>query len=131
MPDQSSFNLFKTYVHLEDGPGSLPIEVADDFWVKLSTRADLQEGWLVTASHVTEKWDRWEMHPAGDEVVLLLRGAMDLVLDENEGERVVQLKPGSACIVPKGVWHRAVVNEPSNTLRMTRGVGTERCPVSQ
>ena len=49
------------------------------------------------------------MHPAGEEVVYLLSGAIDLVLDGADGERIVPLRDGEAYIVPRGTWHRAVV----------------------
>jgi oxalate decarboxylase/phosphoglucose isomerase-like protein (cupin superfamily) len=68
------------------------------------------------------------MHPAGDEVVCLLTGAVDVVLDEPDGERVVELRAGQTCIVPRGVWHRAIVQEPGDTLHITRGEGTEHRP---
>jgi oxalate decarboxylase/phosphoglucose isomerase-like protein (cupin superfamily) len=68
------------------------------------------------------------MHPAGDEVVCLLSGAIDVVLEEQHGERVVGLEPGSTCIVPRGVWHRAIVHEPGDTLHITRGEGTQHRP---
>ena len=45
------FSLFKTFVHLEDGPGASEVAVGDRFWEEIGGRADLQEGRLVTASH--------------------------------------------------------------------------------
>ncbi len=45
------FSLFKTVVHLEDGPGASEVAVGDRFWEEIGGRADLQEGRLVTASH--------------------------------------------------------------------------------
>ena len=44
------FSLFKTFVHLEDGPGASEVAVGDRFWEEIGGRADLQEGRLVTAS---------------------------------------------------------------------------------
>ena len=44
------------------------------------------------------------MHPEGDELLLLLSGAIDLILQTGDRERVVELRPGAACIVPRGVW---------------------------
>ena len=45
------FSLFKTFVHLEDGPGASEVAVGDRFWEEIGAPADLQEGRLVTASH--------------------------------------------------------------------------------
>lgn len=129
MPD-GAFTLFKTFVHLEDGPGASEVAVGDRFWEEIGGRADLQEGRLVTAAHWEEDWSVWERHPAGDEIVFVLWGRVDLVLQEDGGERIVSLPSGHACIVPRGVWHTARVPGPTNALAITRGAGTEHRPVA-
>ena len=126
---EAVFDLADTYVHLEDGPGAVPLEVADDFWERIGSRTDLGDGRLVCAFRFTEDWSGWEVHPAGDEIVCLLSGSMDLVLEEEAGERVVPLRGEAACIVPRGVWHRAIVHEPSHALHITRGAGTQHRPL--
>jgi mannose-6-phosphate isomerase-like protein (cupin superfamily) len=123
-----AFDLATTYVQLDDGPRALAVEVDDEFWQTIDRRSELQGGRLVGRFHNAQDWDIWEMHPAGDEVVCLLSGAIDVVLDEPEGERVVALETGRTCIVPRGVWHRAIVREPGDTLHITRGEGTQHRP---
>ena len=123
-----AFDLATTYVQLDDGPRALAVEVDDEFWQTIDRRSELQGGRLVSRFHNAQDWDIWEMHPAGDEVVCLLSGAMDVVLDEPDGERVVALEAGRTCIVPRGVWHRAIVREPGDTLHITRGEGTQHRP---
>ncbi len=104
------------------------MEVDDEFWQTIDRRPELQGGRLVGTFHNARDWDIWEMHPAGDEVVCLLSGAVDVVLDEPDGERVVELEAGRTCIIPRGVWHRAIVREPGDTLHVTRGEGTQHRP---
>jgi mannose-6-phosphate isomerase-like protein (cupin superfamily) len=123
-----AFDLATTYVQLDDGPRALAVEVDDEFWQTIDRRSELQGGRLVGRFHNAQDWDIWEMHPAGDEVVCLLSGAIDVVLDEPDGERVVELEAGRTFIVPRGVWHRAIVREPGNTLHITRGEGTQHRP---
>ena len=123
-----AFDLATTYVQLDDGPRALAVEVDDEFWQTIDRRSELQGGRLVGTFHNAQDWDIWEMHPAGDEVVCLLSGAIDVVLDEPDGERVVELEAGRTCIVPRGVWHRAIVREPGDTLHITRGEGTQHRP---
>jgi mannose-6-phosphate isomerase-like protein (cupin superfamily) len=53
-----------------------------------------------------------EMHPDGDELLYLVDGAVDIILDEAAGERCLGLQPGQAFVVPCGVWHRVMVKEP-------------------
>ena len=122
------FDLATTYVQLDDGPRAFAVEVDDEFWHTIDRRPELQGVRLVGTFHNAEDWDVWEMHPAGDEVVCLLSGAVDVILDEPEGERVVGLEAGRTCIVPRGVWHRAIVREPGDTLHITRGEGTQHRP---
>src|SRR5579872_6515764 len=108
MPDVSAFDLAATYVQLVDGPSARPVPVTASFWSEIGSRADLAEGRLVCIFPQRQSWSIWEMHPAGDEIVCLLSGAIDLILDEPGGERVVELRGRATCIVPRGVWHRAI-----------------------
>jgi mannose-6-phosphate isomerase-like protein (cupin superfamily) len=124
-----AFDFNDTYVQLEDGPGALPLEVGDDFWNEIGSRTDLHGGRLICLCDFDADWPTWEMHPAGDEIVYLLCGAIDLVLDEKGGKRTVELRGRAACIVPQGVWHRAIVHAPSSVLHITRGAGTQHRPV--
>ena len=123
-----SFDITDTYVHLSDGPEARPVEVGPDFWEKIGGREDLHGGRLVCAFHFSESWKSWEMHPAGDEIVMLLSGAVDLVLEQQGGPRVIELRDRATCIVPAGVWHTARVHRPSEALHITRGAGTQVRP---
>lgn len=120
-----SFDLADTYVHLTDGPAARPLEVGQDFWAKIATDKELQEGRLLTLLPMSNDWSHWEMHPAGDEVVVLLSGAVDLILEEEGGERRVELRGREAYVIPQGRWHRAVVHRPGDALFVTRGAGTQ------
>ena len=128
---QSPFDLINTYVHLEDGPAAIPVEVGADFWATIDKRIELHSGRLVTLFHIqnTDEWVHWEMHPAGDELVYLLAGAIDLVLQAENGERIIALRARAAGIIPRGVWHRAIVHTPSDLLFITRGAGTQLRPI--
>jgi mannose-6-phosphate isomerase-like protein (cupin superfamily) len=128
MSEPEAFDLADTYVHLTDGPSASPVAVDAGFWSQLRERAELQGGRLVVMTREVEDWPSWEMHPAGDEVVCLLSGAVDLVLQLGSGERRVPLRGRGAVIVPQGVWHRTLVREPGDMLFITRGAGTEHRP---
>lgn len=123
------FELGGTYVQLKDGGGSMQVEAGNDFWARLPGRAELAEGRLLwTAAQVRDSAN-WEMHPQGDEVVYLLSGAIDLVVLVGEAERTITLRPNNACVVPRGVWHRMVVQKPANVLSVTPSLGTQQRPV--
>ena len=124
-PVGPALDLTETYLHLSDGAAVTTVEVAPDFWSTLRGRRDLQTGRPIVVTHQTEDWPTWEMHPAGDEVVSLLSGRVDLILQDGSREWTVALRGRVSMIVPQGVWHRAIVHEPSDLLFITRGAGTQ------
>ena len=90
---------------------------------------DGAEGRLVGAYSFTEPWDSWEMHPAGDEVVLCLSGAMTLIQEFADGRRAtVEIAAGEYVINPPGVWHTADIAGAASALFITAGMGTEHRP---
>lgn len=123
------FELDRACVHLAPDGTARSIEVDRNFWAALATRTELHSGYLVTRSRMNEDWPHWEMHPEGEELVVLLSGSIDLVLDDGTREWTVSLRSGSSTwINPRGVWHRAIVHEPSDVLFATAGAGTEHRP---
>lgn len=133
----SAFDPTSTYVHLEDGGGALPIAVTATFWQELmtgdyhseaTTRVANGGGWLVTKFHMSNDSPTWEMHPAGDELLYLLSGALEVILEDRDGERVVELRAGAACLVPRGVWHRPMVRTLGDLLAITYGKRTQNRP---
>jgi len=126
MPD--GFDLLTTYIQLDDGPAARRIDVDPEFWMKIAERPHLGSGRLVGVFPYERDWESWEMHPAGDEVVYLLSGVVDMVLGESSGERIVSLRAGTACVVPAGVWHSANVRVAGQALHITGGAGTQHRP---
>ena len=130
---QPAFDLVNTFVHLNDDGVATPIEVDETFWQELmggGGERRLNDGRLVMNFEFTDNWEQWEMHPAGDELVYLVSGSVDLILEGNGGESVIELRKGNAaCLVPRGVWHTARVHQPSEVLHITPGAGTQHRPV--
>ena len=125
MPTSSTpqtLDLAETYVQLRDNGDAVPLEVGDDFWDIVEER--YSAGRLVSAYDTTTGFGP-EMHPEGDELVVLISGSLDLILEEGTGERVITLRPGSSCVVPRGVWHRSIAHEASRVLHITAGKGTQ------
>ena len=71
----------------------------------------------------------WEMHPDGDEVLTLISGQFDVILEEGAAERTISLTPGQGALVPRGVWHRMIINIPGELLFLTPGDTTEHRPL--
>ena len=81
---------------------------------------------LISCYEFSEDWATWEIHPNGDEIVILLSGNVTFILQLVDGERSIFLeKFGSYVIVPKNVWHRAKTNVDTKMLFITPGEGTK------
>jgi mannose-6-phosphate isomerase-like protein (cupin superfamily) len=129
---EGGFQFPDTFVHLGEQGSAVPLPVTESFWPDLiAGKLDhLGPGRLVTYYEFSEDWDSWEVHPKGDELVCLVSGAIDFILEEPEGDTVVELRgPGAFLIVPSGTWHTARVPAPSAALFVTAGEGTEHRPV--
>jgi mannose-6-phosphate isomerase-like protein (cupin superfamily) len=121
-----AFDLEHSYVHLSDGPEAKRVEVTPDFWRTIDANEALRGGRLVTAFRFSEDWADWEMHPAGEELVVLASGALDLVLEDAAGARTtLALRGRGAVLIPRGTWHWARVLEPSEMWFVTYGEGTQ------
>ena len=75
-----------------------------------------------------ESWTSWERHPAGEELVFLISGHVDLIQDLDGEEHRIELHAGDAVLNPPGVWHTSDVYEPGDALFITPGQGTEHRP---
>lgn len=94
-----------------------------------NTASDGVEGRLVTLHQFSTSWDSWEMHPAGDEVVICLSGALTLHQEYPDGRHAsIGLVAGEYAINPPAVWHTADVADAALALFITAGVGTEHRP---
>ena len=73
----------------------------------------------------SEDWPNWEMHPAGEEVVVCLAGEMTVIQEGEDGSTsAVTLGAGQYAINPAGVWHTANVSGSATALFITAGQGT-------
>ncbi len=118
-------------MHLSYNGGSKVLPVDDEFWPKLMSGGHgLDDGALLSRGEVAADWTQWEMHPAGDEIVMLLSGKVDFVLAVDDTDKVVSLEgPLSFVVVPAGVWHTVRVHEPGEAVFITPGRGTQHRPL--
>jgi mannose-6-phosphate isomerase-like protein (cupin superfamily) len=131
----ATFDLSRTFVHL--GLGATATPIPDFSWTSSfmdayaqSVAGDGDEGRLVCIVAQDATWDTWERHPAGEEVVFLISGRVDIVLDLDDGQRIIELHAGEAMVNPTNVWHTARVHQPGRALFITPGCGTEHRPLA-
>jgi mannose-6-phosphate isomerase-like protein (cupin superfamily) len=88
------------------------------------------DGFTVGAPRMTQPAPHaGEMHPDGDELLFLVSGRATVLLEEQGEERVLELQPGQAFVVPRGVWHRVVPNGAIQLLHITPGPGGRHRPL--
>ncbi|MFZ0246457.1 cupin domain-containing protein [Candidatus Binatus sp.] len=57
-----------------------------------------------------------ERHLDSDEVLYLISGAFRLSIELEAGPAEIPVRAGQAVIVPQGIWHRLLVDEPCHFL---------------
>jgi mannose-6-phosphate isomerase-like protein (cupin superfamily) len=121
-----------TLVHFSDTLATATFTVEPSFWDHTgAAQPELAEGRVLCVADYTETWTGVEVHPVGDELVMLLSGDVDLVLERDSECHTLPLRPGQAAIVPAGTWHRVVVRGPSRMLFVTpTPAGTQVRPVA-
>ncbi|MCX7365637.1 MAG: cupin domain-containing protein [Alphaproteobacteria bacterium] len=125
------FSLGSTYIHLRSDDSALAMQGGDKFWAGIAQRNDLDTGRLMGITAQSKDWDHWERHPAGDEILVLLSGELELVIDTDAGERRNVVKAGETFVMPKGLWHRGIVRAPGELMFITPGAGTEHRPIAR
>jgi mannose-6-phosphate isomerase-like protein (cupin superfamily) len=114
------FVVFKPDLLMEELP------LTPDLYERLDTEFDGFKGHtLVSAYQFTESWPTWEIHPNGDEMVVLLSGSAEFKLKTGDSVASKLLaSPGDFVIVPRNTWHTAAITESANLLFITPGEGT-------
>jgi mannose-6-phosphate isomerase-like protein (cupin superfamily) len=123
------FTLGETCVHLKELGQAASLPLGPQFWSEIETRTDLQVGRLLGTVRLEKDLGHWEMHPAGDELLLALSGAFELLLQDGRSNHVLELVAGQAFLVPFGTWHRVRVKTAGEILFVTPGKGTQQRPL--
>jgi mannose-6-phosphate isomerase-like protein (cupin superfamily) len=129
--EPKQLDLKSTFVVIEPDQSALPVDVTPTLYEELNARFDGFSGRLLVSSFSFDSdWSSWEMHPAGDEIVCLLSGEAEMILEHSGARDSMSLRePGSYVIVPKGTWHRAKTKVATNMLFVTPGQGTNHRPL--
>jgi mannose-6-phosphate isomerase-like protein (cupin superfamily) len=69
-----------------------------------------------------------ERHPDGDEVLYLISGRIRVVFTDDPVADI-EVMPGDGLLVPKGMWHRVDILEPSQIVYLTPGPNNEHRPL--
>ena len=69
----------------------------------------------------------WELHPDGDEFLLILKGSLLVTLLKDDYSQEILMDKGTTCIIPRGVWHRSRADSPVTLLAI---IGSQHGAVS-
>ena len=102
------------------------IRGGDEFWSLPAAEIERYgENWFVSEYVFESDWPTWERHPNGEEIVYLLSGALDLILEKDDARQTIELRSRGLAIVPRGTWHTAKIYETSRVLVVTLGKETQ------
>ena len=122
----------ENYVSLGKNGDIETFEGGDKFWSLAGEKLDaIGENWLITEFYFDEDWKTWEMHPNGEEIVYLLSGSMDLILEKDGVLQTIELRSKGLVIIPRNTWHTVKVFEAGNMLVITLGKETQVKNVEQ
>lgn len=101
-------------------------EGGDAFWNLSAEKFDeIGQNWLITEFNFEADWETWEMHPHAEEIVYLLSGEMDLLLEKDSFSQTIELRSNGLVIIPPNTWHTAKILKPSKMLVITLGKDTQ------
>jgi mannose-6-phosphate isomerase-like protein (cupin superfamily) len=107
-------------VHLGSQLDIATLAVTAAFWSHDATNSPLlAQGRILSVYDYATTWPYWERHPDGDELVYVLSGRVEFVLDNDRQRHTTTLRAGQAAIVPAGAWHRALISAPVRILFVT------------
>lgn len=130
-PDPGPYVLSGTALRLRSDTSVEPLPLTGDFWQRLMSGklGTFHNEYLVTTFSYDKPWTNWEMHPNGDEIVMLLEGATTMVLEVGGREKLVELdQPCAYVVVPHGTWHTSRPRGMCRMLFITPGEGTQHRP---
>ena len=124
-------DLSRTFVHLTNRGDAEPVELTPSFWRESSSRPLYHRvvGAFAFSSSDDLHSSMQEMHPEADELLVVVSGAIDVVLQETAAERTISLEAGQAAIVPRGAWHRLVMRKAGKLLFINSRTGMQSRPV--
>ncbi|MAZ87425.1 MAG: cupin [Cellvibrionaceae bacterium] len=123
----SVFNLEEQFVVVDEQMTMHAEQNRETLYQELDQTYDGFRGCKLISLHRFEAdWPTWERHPAGDEMLVLLEGTIELQIKHKQGTSSVVLNSsGDSVVIPKGCWHTGKVSNTVRVLFVTPGEGTE------
>ena len=107
------------FVHFGSDQGATFHRESEEYWDNPFERPALRDGRIISVFDYESTWSHWERHPIGDEFVLVIKGEVDLLLDQPSGADTIRLCDAQCRLIPQGAWHTVRIVEPSRVLFVT------------
>ncbi len=109
-----------------DGKGGVQVVPnGPDLYTRVKADTTLGDTMVTLGVGSGKSSSHWEMHPAGEEILVILSGSRVIHFEHPDGRReTLNARAGEAVIVPRGVWHKTEAPEGSRILFITYGRGT-------
>lgn len=123
----SKANISTEFVVLSPDKSATQVAVTPTIYQQLDEHFNGFKGHELIASYEFDSdWGSWEMHPQGDETVILLSGQATFIIDDGQQRHSLTLQQsGEYVVVPKGLWHTAQTDVATRMLFITPGEGTQ------
>jgi mannose-6-phosphate isomerase-like protein (cupin superfamily) len=123
-------NLEETYLLLGKLGKVFELDGGAKFWGRSEAELDeIGDDWLASEFEFDTDWQNWEMHPNGDEVVYIISGSADFILEGNGATKIIEIRGKGLIVIPKGIWHTAKALAPCRAMHITMGKGTLHRPL--
>lgn len=123
-----AFALADHFIYLERDGSLRSYAKTFEFLSRAGESPELADGRVLALFDVRTPQDVhypiWEMHPKGDEVLILVSGSLTAEYRDVGATATAALRPRSAMVIPAGTWHRLIVNEASALIAITPRHGT-------
>jgi len=118
--------LASNFVVLNDKFKADVVAVTPDLYERIDEEYKEFAGHLLISNYEFDSdWPTWEVHPSGDEFVILISGDADLILANDDGDETIRMtEPGTFVIVPQNTWHTARIRSHAVMMFVTPGEGT-------
>ena len=119
------FSLTDVFVRLRSGGGMDLEPLTPSFWSGEHEPGDRVVAVFEFTSSDDLHSEMLEVHPDGDELIVVLAGAIDLISETDGDEVVVNLDAGQAAVVRRATWHRLSMRNPGRLLSINIRSGME------
>lgn len=131
-PELDPIDLSQTYTLLHPTGDVEKVKGGEEFWkTPRSIHDRVGQHWLFSEQHYQNDWKEWKMHPAGDEIIYLLDGSINVIIEQANLTNTLKLRSSGVVTIPRQVWYRIEVLDPCHVLNISRELNTKHRQIDE